>query len=225
MHILVIGKNKKEQEADQLLHSFRSQFWLDKHQWFVRCHWPTRSNDGSFLLYILPQIFEEFDMNTTSIFYKSTCPDDKNWSYHHVHSLTYKSLSSIDLSLPHIRFCKIRHLSVTLPLDEHFWNIVPALDQLTSLCVSSSNDDAPYYLQALIDRIPCLRSFQIQSWPFSREFFQAKKGSAKLASLGRKGPKKNLNRVGQNRPVINPLVQTAYAFSRTFLPEKRLFDH
>ena len=27
----------KEQEIDKLLDSFRSQFWLEEHHWFVRC--------------------------------------------------------------------------------------------------------------------------------------------------------------------------------------------
>jgi hypothetical protein len=30
---------KKEEQIDQILDTFRSAFWLKKHQWFVRCHW------------------------------------------------------------------------------------------------------------------------------------------------------------------------------------------
>jgi hypothetical protein len=225
MDIEVHGKKKNEQQVNQLVDSFQSRFWIDKHQWYVRCHSTSQNNGGSFLLYTLPYTFEKFDMNQTSIFYKSTCPHDKNNGlYHQVHSLIYNSLLTTDLNLLHIRFCRIQHLSVTLPLDEQFWNIIPTLDQVTSLQVSGFDEDAPYHLQALLNRISHLRSLEIQSWPFSKGIFKVETGSMNMASSARRRSKKNSSRISQNQIIVSPLVQNLDSFSRIPFPEKQLFD-
>ncbi|CAF2646179.1 unnamed protein product [Rotaria sp. Silwood2] len=168
MRIQYYGRMNNEQEIDTLLDSFRSQFWLEKHQWFVRCHRKLMIDYSDVLLYTFPQTFAELNMDIMNISYKSTCPYDQNFgSCQQVRSLIYKSFLTMDLTLPHIYFSNIRHLSVHLPVDNQFWTVVKNLDQLTSLSVSSIDDNADHHLQILLDKAHYLYSLEITSWPSS----------------------------------------------------------
>ena len=53
-------KNNRNQ-VDLLLDSFRTMFWLEKHQWFVRCHYKLNSTHSDILLYTLPNMFKNRD--------------------------------------------------------------------------------------------------------------------------------------------------------------------
>ncbi|CAF3722338.1 unnamed protein product [Rotaria sp. Silwood1] len=168
LRIQYYGSMNNEHEIDKLLDSFRSQFWLEKHQWFVRCHQKFKTDYSDVFLYTFPQTFPELNMDTISISYKSTCPYDKNFGLcQQVRSLIYEPSLVIDFTLPHIYFSNIHHLSVHLPLDKHFWTVVKNLDQLISLSVSSTDDNADHDLQILLNTTPCLYSLEITFWPSS----------------------------------------------------------
>jgi len=79
MEIQLTGKTNNEQQVDTLLDSFRSQFWLEEHQWFVRCHRRPQTSYSDILLYTLPLVFRDFNMSTMHFPYKSTCPYNKNY--------------------------------------------------------------------------------------------------------------------------------------------------
>jgi hypothetical protein len=49
----------REEEPDELQDSFQSAFWLQEHQWFVRCDWTSSSISNFATLYTLPYAFDE----------------------------------------------------------------------------------------------------------------------------------------------------------------------
>ncbi|CAF3319427.1 unnamed protein product [Rotaria sp. Silwood2] len=60
---------------------------------------------------------------------------------------------------PLLHFSNIRKLIVELPLDEHFWSIIPKLNRLTSLNIKLSTEKINQsHLQELFDRTPHLYS-------------------------------------------------------------------
>jgi hypothetical protein len=155
-----------EKEVDELLDTFRTPFWLDEHQWYVRCDWDLGCTPSPGCLYTLPYAFHVF----TDISYggsKWTCPDDKiSGSYDYVHKFDcekskYKEYKSLDL-YPAC-FSNIYDLRISFPLPEKIWHIIPALDHLTSLSVSISEEQSASDLQALIDRAPCLHTLTINT--------------------------------------------------------------
>ncbi len=68
----------------------------------------------------------------------------------------------------HIRFYNIRHLEVIFPLADQFLSVLPRLDQLISLKVSSDSeidaDIALSQLQILINRAPRLYMLTVAFW-------------------------------------------------------------
>ena len=39
MSISLTNQKNPEEKIDEILNSFRSYFWINKHQWFIQCHW------------------------------------------------------------------------------------------------------------------------------------------------------------------------------------------
>ncbi|CAF3361730.1 unnamed protein product, partial [Rotaria sp. Silwood2] len=50
-------RDNREQEVVDVLNSFQSHFWLNKHRWFVRCYWYSDTILGPMRLYTLPYVF------------------------------------------------------------------------------------------------------------------------------------------------------------------------
>jgi hypothetical protein len=153
------------QQIDDLFESFETSFWIEEHNWFIRCHW----NSTSICLYTLPYVFNDFHFHSSSQF-KSTCPDEKNYLYYHrVNELHYTNSSNekFFFSSP-IQFLNINHLTIDLPVDENFWSIVPKLDRITSLYLSiNEHDHVQTQLQLLINQIPRLTSLSLNSCQLS----------------------------------------------------------
>lgn len=78
MEVQFTHEQNNEQQVDQLLDSFRSLFWLEERQWFVRCHWRQRENHSDILLYTMPLTFRDVNTDTMRFSYKTTCPGNKN---------------------------------------------------------------------------------------------------------------------------------------------------
>ncbi|CAF0991364.1 unnamed protein product [Adineta ricciae] len=76
MDIQYIGIMNNEEQTDILLDSFRSHFWLDERQWFVRCHRKLQLTHSDILLYTVPLLFKNITIDTMCCPYKSTCPTD-----------------------------------------------------------------------------------------------------------------------------------------------------
>jgi hypothetical protein len=156
--------NDKEQQIDEILNLFRSQFWINKHQWFVQCDW--NLHNRNIFLYSLPYAFDNFYFQFP-ILSKSTCPDnDQQWSWNSVRRLTYKASLSDCSTLFHHQFIKIRELCVYLPINDYFWSIVPKLERLTLLDVLSNdyNENYEIQLETLLDRAPHIFVLRLRNW-------------------------------------------------------------
>ncbi|CAF3671510.1 unnamed protein product [Rotaria socialis] len=161
---LVNDRNWK-QSFDELINSFRSQFWLQEHRWFVQCDWDP--DIAAIYLYTLPYAFDHFTAYFPLIF-ESTCPHNNCYcSYDRVNQLKYMHFLSDDLDqCQNISFSNVRDLTIYLPINNHLWTIVPNFHQLTSLSVAWYNYDEkfPSQLQLLLDRASRLNSLSIETW-------------------------------------------------------------
>ena len=72
MNIQYVDTMNNKQSVDMLLDSFRSRFWLEDHQWFVRCHRRPKESYSDILLYTLPLTFSNFDKTILAFPYEST---------------------------------------------------------------------------------------------------------------------------------------------------------
>jgi hypothetical protein len=156
-----------KQYVDQLLNSFQTSFWLEERQWFVRCHYHPQSSSNYICLYTLPYSFVSFpriEVNGC----QSTCFDDdnQNWLYDQVHILSYRAPLTDDSVLRQARFVNIRHLSLSLGVNDQFWSIVPTFVHLTTLDVSlhGRSDTAQSQLQTILNQAPDLNSLKFDSW-------------------------------------------------------------
>ncbi|CAF1429693.1 unnamed protein product, partial [Rotaria sordida] len=72
----------KEQRVDELLHSFRTRFWLDERQWYVRCDWDRceQCDKNNIHLYTLPYAFQYYYFHDSNVKTKSTCRQDDDYS-------------------------------------------------------------------------------------------------------------------------------------------------
>ncbi|CAF1421777.1 unnamed protein product [Rotaria sp. Silwood1] len=125
-----LEKNINE-EIDQLVESFQTQFWLHEHQWFVRCDSDTEY--GFVYLYTLPYGFEKF-YNLTSNMSTSTCTIDKKYNTsNYVNTLILDYYLLRFASQFPIQFSNIYHLELSFPFDDVLWSIIPRFDRLISI--------------------------------------------------------------------------------------------
>jgi len=164
--------DNKDEQSNEILSSFQTKFWLDEHQWFVRCHW--YSSDDHYQLdfidlFTLPYAFQKFLSHTRCTLVKSTClSNDDFWTYDRVRHLCYGSTHFINSILSQVRFSNIKHLSLSLPFNELFFSIVTQLERLTSLKLSINSkknlESIPSQLQTLLHRTTRLHSLSFSTW-------------------------------------------------------------
>ncbi|CAF1347855.1 unnamed protein product [Rotaria sordida] len=165
MYDVTANNQNIEEQANELMNSFRSSFWIDEHQWFVRCF----IFDG--LIYIGNSVHYANDGHP--YLWKSTYPNDnylniyKNMTHIYNETFFHQSFPS-DVRLPSIEF-----LWIELPIKEQFWTIVPSLNQLYLLSISSYTDTFQLQLQRLLDQashLCCLEIKQHESLPLQISF-------------------------------------------------------
>jgi hypothetical protein len=157
--------NEKEKEIELLLNSFRSQFWINKHQWYIQCHWYSSCKSLKAYFYTLPYYFEDFIIND-DIQFRSTCPNNQiQWIYDHVHNLSFNN------SICHtVRFPDLYNLKLHIPCNDYFWSVVPKFDRLTLLTVKSSNYAiGQSQLENLLKQTTSLYSLTLTEGLFSNE--------------------------------------------------------
>ena len=139
-----------EDKIDQLLQTFRTDFWLKKHQWYVQCDWNDLNPGFHIKLYTLPYRFSDFHL-TNSLCSKSTCPNpDDFYSYRTVRNLLCEK--SIVHPSP-IQFPHLTRLELILPCNENFFENIPSWKYLTTLDVALYDDPIVYQqLQSLLDQ-------------------------------------------------------------------------
>ena len=155
--------------AEGLMNSFGSSFWIDEHQWFVRCVTWNRT----IFLYTLPSDYKD---NLPALC-KSTCLADGEEDF-------YDSVTKIisptffDQPIPScIRLNNINYLCLNLPINERFWSIVPNFNVLQSLELRFHVNAFQSQVQALLNRAPRLKIVTInqhESTPLQTALFQYK---------------------------------------------------
>jgi hypothetical protein len=171
MNFCLLSSNNIERDIDELLYSFRSSFWIEEHQWFIRCQWTQLFQRTNLILYSLPYLFDEFAYREKSI---STCSNEEDFcSYNRVKILSYDD--SINYQ---VYFSNIQHLTIKLPFQNHFWSIIPSLNKLNSLSVQLNDKSDYILLQSLLDKASNLYSLIVKSKsPLENFFFQLKNSS------------------------------------------------
>ncbi|CAM4851379.1 unnamed protein product [Rotaria magnacalcarata] len=92
MCIALDNITNKEQQIDNLINSFRNSFWLDKHQWFVRCHSDFTFQSNIIWVCTLPYTFSDFNVISDNILIRSTCLQESDfYSYDCVNRFSCKS--------------------------------------------------------------------------------------------------------------------------------------
>ncbi|CAM4830929.1 unnamed protein product [Rotaria magnacalcarata] len=155
-----IDDSTNEDKVDQYLSTYRTSFWIEHHQWFVRCHWSQWNEYLQISVYSLPYAFVYFPLfdNDHNYHTKSTCSSDIHHSYDSVRILGYEPWMFHDEALSHIQLINIEKLSLQLPIDQQFFSIIPKLENLLSLTVAIPTENHRLQLQALLDRAPRLFS-------------------------------------------------------------------
>jgi hypothetical protein len=175
MRFSPLNDKDKQVQLKQIIDSFQTKFWINEHQWFVRCHWYTSDQPFRFDfidLFTLPYAFKEFLSYTGCTLIKSTCPyDDEYWSYNHVKHLCYGSSHFTSSLMSRIRFSNIEYLSLSLPFNNQFLSVVSKFDRLISLSISiysnKKTDNIQSQLQILFDRASHLYSLSFGMWSSS----------------------------------------------------------
>ena len=143
---------------EQLFASFQTPFWIDEHQWYVRCV----KYDTYLYLYTLPSNMGNNRSELPDLWY-STKPNDRLEDFHtNISQIDCNKLFKRSLSSS-LRLSQIENLSTRLPLHEQFWSIIPNLDKLSSLGLILDATASASYMQTLFDCAPHVRSLSIQS--------------------------------------------------------------
>ena len=153
-----------ETNIDDLLTTFRSDFWVKEHQWFVRCHWNPSDPYRWTTLYTLPYAFETFRYNK-QLHSKSTClnRNEDQWMAEPMRRVTEVSLESTlvdDFSC----FRHVRQLDIQLLRNNDSILTLPSFDDLASLNVRLHHESCFDVLQAFLDHAPRLVSLKLHSF-------------------------------------------------------------
>jgi hypothetical protein len=161
------ANSNREKHIDDILDSFTSEFWLLEHKWFIQCLWEFIGK--KIFVYTLPYVFDEFNFDVP-IHAKSTCPSEHSqWSYDAVRLLNYKPYFDVSSFMSVIQFFKLQHIIISLPISNHFQSMVPKLQHLTTLKISTISNDQNCLsqLQFLLDQASHLRLLTICDWPLN----------------------------------------------------------
>ena len=172
MEISRFNAENEVEQFNELVDSFRTKFWIDEHQWFVRCHLNGQDKLDerySIDVFTLPYVFKDCLDIKNCVLAKSTSPHDNEClTCDHVTELFSGSSYFNDSILSRVRFRNIQHFSVLLPFDEQIVSTVFKLDRLTSLHVCAKKNEnldvIQSQLQMLLDCAPCLHSLRIGPW-------------------------------------------------------------
>jgi hypothetical protein len=169
MKFVFSDQNYIEQQINQLLETFQTNFWLEKYQWFVRCHCTQRKNDIKIgVLYTLPYTFEGLNWMNAEYYHRSTCPNEDDYlSYNYVQNLHIGNDHH-----EHFPQLNIRYLSINLPSDNRLWSCISSFNRLISLTIRISSADSQYLqLRLLSKRVTCLESLKLEGFnDFNNEY-------------------------------------------------------
>ena len=152
MHVRLSANENIQDAVDNLLDSFRSSFWIDERQWFIRCLTWCRS----LRVHTLPFMSNYCEDKFPELWKSTYSQDNQQKIYDSIPNIYDEKF--FDQHIPsYIRLRNIRSLWIQLPINEQFWTIVPSLNRLESLRISYHHDSFQSQLQTLLDRAPQLR--------------------------------------------------------------------
>ncbi|CAF4823023.1 unnamed protein product [Rotaria sp. Silwood1] len=155
----------KEKTVDSLLDSYRNSYWIEDHQWFIRCQWSPNDTENQISLYTLPDRsdYSIIQPSSCTIRTKSTCSFEYDYDNDNVPSMIHFAFKHTYMYLPYIR-----HLHLILPFTEILLSNLPQFDRLIHLQVGCfpfiDGNMAVYQLQKLLDQSPYLYSLEILTW-------------------------------------------------------------
>jgi len=124
-----------EEQVNELVNSFRSSFWIDEHQWFIRCF----TSKSTINLYNLSERFYYREYNFPDSL-QSTYPHDDEQQFYNNMIFIYNDKFFDSSISSNIRLSNIQNLRIKLPINDRFWSIVTSLKRLYSIRVSSHTD-------------------------------------------------------------------------------------
>ncbi|CAF0739681.1 unnamed protein product [Adineta ricciae] len=162
----------KEAQMNEMLDTFRTKFWIEERRWFVQYHWYASDEElqaNNIQIFTLPYLFNNFNTDGKCILAKSTDPNDTEYStVNTVRHIRYNSTSFIDSFLSHFRFPNITYISLMFPYDEQIFDIIPRLDRLKTLYISTKadtdRDTIQSQLQILLERTTSLNKLLFGIW-------------------------------------------------------------
>ena len=156
MHHVTTLNDWTDQQVNELLDTFRTDFWIKKHRWFVRCDTLTSKRHAHAIIYTLPYASNSLTYNAS--WSKSTCFNDKDIdSYNRVNHFIYNECKNQNYS-PNEQFFNIQRLEIVYPFNDNFWLVVPTLKQLITLVIKLDHASNILQLQILLDQAPRLSS-------------------------------------------------------------------
>ncbi|CAF1394779.1 unnamed protein product [Adineta ricciae] len=156
----------KNRQIDELLDTYRTEFWLEQHRWFVQCDWDPHDVFDRVILYTLPYAFNDF-LYIDTIQSQSTASNQlNNSSYDRVNTLRYcysSTVPTLGSMCKTCRFDRICRLKLHIPCRNSFWLNIPTLNYLKYLEVTIHDESSLVQLQSLLNRVPHLYSLTIRS--------------------------------------------------------------
>ncbi|CAF3937713.1 unnamed protein product [Rotaria sp. Silwood1] len=169
-----------EELADELIKSYQTPFWIDEHQWFVRCFIQGK------ILY-LSTLSSTFDNDRYKLS-RSFKLNDPQCDHHELYNgITSVHETLFDQPMPlNIHASHIEYLAIKFPLNNQFWSNVPNFNRLKTLTVVSHTDNFQSNIQALLDRasnLYSLKIYQNASLPLQTSLFQYRNTSVRQFNL------------------------------------------
>jgi hypothetical protein len=169
MNFSPLTDKDKDEQLNEIIDTYRTKFWIDEHQWFVRCHWRISSEQNQsdrIELFNLPYSFSIYSANANYTISKSTCPS--NSEYLICKQVTFLDCRSSSSIASDVHFSNIKNLLISLPFNDQLLTHVPTLDRLTSVTLYQDKDanleNIRIQLQLLLNRAPYLRALYFFSW-------------------------------------------------------------
>ncbi|CAF1138901.1 unnamed protein product [Rotaria magnacalcarata] len=162
-----------DEKLNEIIDSYRTNFWINEHQWYIRCHWYTLDEKIDLFNFIdvftVPYSFDRFYEDNICLLAKSTVQYDKEYlQCPCITTLNYGSSSFTDPIRSRFRFNNIEHLSLSLPFNENFFFIVSKFVRLRSLFVYTDTNknlnNIQFQLQLILDQAPRLYSLEFTTW-------------------------------------------------------------
>ena len=162
------SKNHKEQEIDKVLDTFRNDFWLNEHRWFVQCDW--NPEEGNAYVFTLPYLLHNYRFISLRSSKRTSSVENNQSLYNNVRSLAYFDAMSNCSVLSTFQFFNLTFLGITLPINDHFWSLVPNFNQVKLLTISWTTNDyekSRNQLPILLNQMPRLSKLHVRQSPSS----------------------------------------------------------